>query len=159
MKTRFLLGIVLLAVAGASWGADLYRWVDGQGKVHYTDRPPPASARQVQQKRLVGNVIESDKLPYAVRMAAEKHPVVLFVTNCGAPCDQARSYLKGRGIPFTTTNPETPAGAAAMKKLIGGLEVPVLQVGDAPPLKGYQASSWAAALDAAGYPQSGPARQ
>ncbi len=157
MKIRLLLSVALLAAACGSWGGDFYRWVDSQGKVHYSDQPPPASAREAQRKRMDGNVIEGDKLPYATRLAAKNHPVVLFVTNCGKPCDQARTHLQKRGVPFTTRNPETQAGAGALKKLVGGLEVPVLLVGDAPPLKGYQASNWDAALDAAGYPKSGAA--
>jgi hypothetical protein len=42
------LGIALLgcAAVGAVHGAPLYRWIDEQGQVHYTDRPPPDRERQ-----------------------------------------------------------------------------------------------------------------
>lgn len=36
---------VLLFLSGAVF-ADLYRWVDENGKVHYTDTPPPGNARK-----------------------------------------------------------------------------------------------------------------
>lgn len=157
MKTRLLpIAAFGLLLACAAWGGELYRWVDDQGRVHYGDQPPPANARESQRKNLGGNFIEGDKLPYATRLAAKNHPVVLYASDCGKPCDQARGFLRGRGIPFSVRDPETPAGAAALKKLVGGLEVPVLVVGDAPPLKGFLASSWGAALDAAGYPASSP---
>lgn len=33
--------MLLMALAPASFAADLYRWVDNKGEVHYTDRVPP----------------------------------------------------------------------------------------------------------------------
>lgn len=38
---------------------------------------------------------------YAVRQAAAKYPVVLYTAaHCTEPCQQARSLLNGRGVPF-----------------------------------------------------------
>ena len=37
---------ILLAVAALPAQAKLYKWVDAQGNVHYTDTLPPASASQ-----------------------------------------------------------------------------------------------------------------
>lgn len=42
----FLLG---LAVIQATNAADLYKWTDGKGQVHYTSAPPPEAARKPQQ--------------------------------------------------------------------------------------------------------------
>lgn len=38
--------VVLLAGAGATAQAKLYRWVDEEGNVHYSDRVPPAAAEK-----------------------------------------------------------------------------------------------------------------
>jgi len=40
---------VLLSLVSMSASAQLYKWVDADGKVHYSDRPPPASAKQEQK--------------------------------------------------------------------------------------------------------------
>lgn len=40
-----LLSAALLTLSGAVH-ADLYRWVDDQGKVHYSDTPPPPNAKK-----------------------------------------------------------------------------------------------------------------
>ena len=40
------LGALLLAASGGTSAQDMYRWVDAQGKVHYSDQPPPADARE-----------------------------------------------------------------------------------------------------------------
>lgn len=45
MASKLLLSI-LLAVAALPVQAKMYKWVDAQGKVHYTDTPPPESASQ-----------------------------------------------------------------------------------------------------------------
>lgn len=150
---RTALVLLLLMGSTVATAGNLYRWVDSTGTVQYTDQPPPASAKNVQEKNFSGNVIENDALPYAARIAAKRYPVVLFVTNCGANCDQARALLKKRGIPYTAKNPESKADAEELKKLVGVMEVPVLVVGKTH-LKGFEADGWNDALDTAGYPKA-----
>ncbi|MEJ5212140.1 MAG: glutaredoxin family protein [Burkholderiales bacterium] len=148
----FLLTLVLAPMAGA----ELYRWVDRDGKVHYSDSPPPPGARQVEEKRVPANTASGGDLPYATRRAAEAFPVTLFVSDCGEPCTQARAHLSRRGIPYTARNPAAnQADADALAKLVSSPQVPVLVVGKRP-LTGYDAAAWDAALDAAGYPRSRP---
>lgn len=43
MKTAIAL-LVMLSLPFAA-AAEMYRWVDSQGKVHYSDSPPPAGAK------------------------------------------------------------------------------------------------------------------
>lgn len=140
---------------GMVQAGELYRWTDADGKVHYTDQPPPASARKVEEKQMkTGGAGETSQLPYATQLAVRKAPVSLYVTDCGESCKLAREHLTRRGVPFTSKNPQTtPADAEALQKLIGGLYVPVLQVGSSVS-KGYEKDAWDAALDAAGYPKS-----
>lgn len=135
--------------------ATMYRWVDAEGNVHYTDQPPPTTAQGVQKMRPAGIVEDTSQQPYAVQQAARKYPVVLYVSDCGEVCDKAREHLKRRGVPYTAKNPQETDVAEALKKLIGGLQVPVLAVGSSVE-KGYEAGAWDAALDAAGYPKSNP---
>lgn len=153
--------ILLLAVL-VSFGAhaqSVYRWVDKDGKVVYSDAPPPGDAKSVQQKRLGSGVsVDQDQLPYGVKVAMEKNPVVLFVTStsCGDPCADARALLAKRGIVYTERDPErNAADADALKKAAGTPVVPFLLVGERQ-LRGYLAETWESALDAAGYPRTNP---
>lgn len=151
---RFVLLLSCCLAASLVQAAELYRWVDADGKVHYTDQPPPASAKKVEEKKLSGSTIDTSQLPYATQQAVKKSPVTLYANDCGEPCTQAREHLSKRGIPYTGKNPETtPADAEALKKLVGAAFVPVLLVGSAVS-KGYEKEAWDAALDAAGYPKS-----
>src|SRR6478736_8365461 len=62
---------ILLLVAPAVW-AQQYRWVDEAGRVHYTDTPPPPSAKSAQKKNLKGSELgqqESYEMTEATRKA------------------------------------------------------------------------------------------
>ncbi|MFA5241721.1 MAG: glutaredoxin family protein [Sulfuricella sp.] len=151
---KFILVLLCCTLAGLAQAGELFRWVDADGKVHYTDQPPPASAKKVEEKKLTGSTIDTSQLPYATQQALRKSPVTLYANDCGEPCTQARNHLVQRGIPFSSKNPQTtPADAEALTKLVGAAYVPVLVVGSAVS-KGYEKEAWDAALDTAGYPKS-----
>ncbi len=152
MKQTAILFTALLAAFSAD-AAQLYQWKDTQGRMVYSDQPPPPSVRNAMQKNFNGSVVEVGE-PYALKQAREKYPVTLYVTQCGLPCDQARQLLADRGVPYSAKNPETsPEDQNALKKLTGELNVPVLLVGS-DKIDGFESGQWNAALDRAGYPKS-----
>lgn len=139
----------------AASAQQLYRWVDKDGKVTYADTPPPKDAKNTLQKKF-GDTVSPDAidLPYAVKQAMAKNPVILFASACGELCDDARTLLKTRGIPYSDRNPSADAQALAdLKAKSGGAEVPVLMVGTEV-LRGFASERWQGALTAAGYPTS-----
>ncbi|HET7548532.1 MAG TPA: glutaredoxin family protein [Usitatibacter sp.] len=151
-----LAAMALVAGAAAHAATNVYRWVDSQGKVHFSDTPPPVEAQSVSQKRMGGGYVEESNLPYATQVAMKRNPVTLFTAkDCGTPCERGRELLSTRGVPFTERNAlASNADLEALRKLTGGSgEVPFLQVGEAK-VKGYDADSWNAALDGAGYPRT-----
>lgn len=146
--------ILFFAVTSIAQAAEVYRWVDPAGGVHYTDRPPTSTVKQVKTLSGKGNVVEVDKESFETKMAREKSPVILYGGECGILCDEARSFLNQRGIPYQHKDPsKEPEYAVEVKKLTGALQVPVLVVGKAHQ-KGFEASSWGSMLDAAGYPKA-----
>ena len=151
---RFPLAIVLLVAALAAHAQITYRWIDKEGKVHYTDRPPvPGEASRVEQKR--STQLGADQtMSYALRKATTEYPVTLYTqTDCGEVCKQARDHLTRRGVPFSEKAVTTEDDLKALRTLVGegDLIVPVVQVGGKSS-RGYLASSWDSLLDAAGYP-------
>ncbi len=150
-----LLAVLMSALMSAipAQAAQLYRWVDAQGRVEWRDTPPPANAKakKVEQRTIGGSTIETSTMPYSLQQAVRNFPVTLYVSNCGEGCDKARAHLTRRGVPFTQKNPQDDVDA--YKKLTdGGMEVPLLFIGRER-LKGYLETSWDASLDAAGYPK------
>ena len=154
MRRWTLIPILVLACAGAKADPDLYRWVDAQGKVHYSDQLPPANIKQFEKKKAAGGKPSDAPLPYVLQQAVNKFPVTLYSTDCGEPCAKARELLAKRGVPYTEMDATVPAAQVELKKITGGpLEVPVLKVGtDA--LRGFAEGKWNTSLDAAGYPQT-----
>ena len=136
----------------------VYRYVDKDGKVVYSDRSPPTDSKEVQSKRLSPNFIENNTVPLATTQAAERFPVTLYTFACGAVCQNAEGLLNRRGVPFTTVNVEDVKGAEQLKKLTGEQQAPVLQLGDKLVAKGFNEARWSAMLDEAGYPKSAPRR-
>lgn len=152
---KSLMIIALFGIAVAAHAAQFYEWVDEKGVKQFTQQPPPPNIKQVQQKRLGNNVIETSGPSYSLQQAIKNFPVTLYVTDCGDLCKSARAHLSKRGIPFAEKNPQKEDEIDNFKKITGGgMEVPLLVVGQLKTLKGYLASEWDAALDAAGYPST-----
>jgi hypothetical protein len=51
MRRFVILMTVALFSASLAAGSQVYRWVDEDGNVHYSDRPPPGNAERVQIDR------------------------------------------------------------------------------------------------------------
>jgi glutaredoxin len=134
--------------------AQPYRWTDENGRVHYTDTIPPASARDVQTTKLRDNSI-GQQPSYELSRALKTAPVTLYThPNCTDVCRSAREVLEQRGVPFTEVVADEPKTLEQLKQVSGGNSVPVLVVG------GYAektptASAYNEALDLAGYPTKG----
>jgi glutaredoxin len=160
LRLAFVVGTLasLTAAYAAAQGPVVYRYVDPDGRVVYSDHQPPANAREIEAKRLSPNFIENDQLSLAAQRAQDRFPVTLYTFACGDLCDRAETLLNRRGVPYTKVNVREADGAEKLKKLTGESLVPVLQVGDKRVAKGFSDSEWQALLDDAGYPKSPPLR-
>jgi hypothetical protein len=147
--------VLLLAILAGTAGAQTYRWIDKQGQVHYTDKPPaPGEAAKVEQKRMV-QLGADQTVGYALRQAMADHPVTLFTqSGCGEICKIGREHLNKRGVPFTEKAGNSDEDIAALRAVSSDLGVPVLVVGRKV-AKGYLAGDWDELLDGAGYPKTG----
>ena len=151
---RFATAAAVLALAATAAQAQMYRWVDKDGKVRYTDTPPPASAKGVQKKDLDPNAGGSPQGSFDLQQAIKNFPVVLYTAEkCGAPCSDAKALLAKRGVPFREVVVGSDETRAELKKVAGEMEVPVMMIGREVQ-RGFEPSLFNAALDVAGYPKS-----
>ncbi len=148
------MGMLMACVfATPAIAADVYRWVDQNGVVNYSDQLPIGIARNFQQKQIYANVIDAQP-SYSMVTASHKHPVVLFGGDCGPLCGNARALLEKRGIPYTLKDPQkSRQDAVELNRLTGGMNLPVLRIGDQI-FKGFEAEKWNEALDHADYPRT-----
>jgi hypothetical protein len=150
---------LLLLISGLSTAQvqQVYRYIDTDGRVVYSDKPPPPSARDAQAKRIGSNSIETSDISFAVQQAQERFPVTLYTFACGVVCDTAQGVLNKRGVPHTVVDVSVGDGAERLKRLSGGLDAPTVQVGDQY-ATGFNEGKWQAMLTDAGYPKTPPPR-
>jgi glutaredoxin len=151
-----------LTIAAALWLAcsdaagQAYRWVDDQGRVHYTQTPPPPGAKGVQRKNFRSDAGGTSDLPYATQVAARNFPVTLYtMPDCGPLCEQARATLVKRAVPFREISVSSQKEADEVKRLTGKNDLPLLVVGSQLQ-SGFQEGAYNSLLDTAGYPSSAP---
>jgi glutaredoxin len=157
------LGMIALAcVAGTAFAQQVYRQVDANGKVTYSDQPPPARAAQPARSAQDGqntrggavNSMPADAaLPYELRQVVQRYPVTLFTRDDCQPCDAARALLTTRGVPFAEKTVQSAQDNEALQRQTGQNSLPLVTVGSQQ-LVGFQDSEWTRYLDAAGYPAS-----
>ncbi len=153
MKTnKLLLSLVILSCASAAQ-AQLYKWVGPDGKVTYSDVPPPSSAKQVETKSLSGSGPNTSGLPYQLAEAVKSSPAKLYTTAKCSPCEQGRKLLNTRGIPYTEKVVTTQEDIDQLRQLSGDEQLPVLTIGRNKQ-NGFDPNAWNAALSYAGYPES-----
>ena len=158
-RSAFVLAL-LLSIVGASAQAQVqqvYRYLDVDGKVVYSDKPPPANAKEAQAKRVTANSIETSALSFSTQQAQERYPVTLYTFACGVVCDTAQGMLNKRGVPHTVVDVSVGDGADKLKKLSGSLDAPALQVGEQYSV-GFNEGKWQGMLNDAGYPKTPPPR-
>jgi len=129
----------------------LYKVVGPDGSVSYSDRPPLTG--KAKALRTADGGTDTAVLPYELRKAAERFPVLLYSSSTCTPCDTGRALLKSRGIPFRELTVNTGDDVKAYAAKEGTDQLPVLRVGSQQ-VKGFSAQEWGGYLDAAGYPAS-----
>lgn len=147
-----LMAMLMLATLQPVIAAELYRWVDSEGKVHYGD-VPANDANQLEVKKFTAPPPPVSPSSYELDRAKKNFPVMLYVIrNCGDVCQQARDFLSKRNIPYTETVLKNQQEINDLRDKSGSDLSPTLSVGK-DWLKGFQAQEWQDELDAAGYPK------
>ena len=75
MKIFISLSVVAFSlVLGSTANAQaVYRWVDADGRVQYSDQPPPVGTKGVQEKNVSGNSIQNNELSLVAQSRCRRH--------------------------------------------------------------------------------------
>jgi glutaredoxin len=113
----------------------VYKSIGPDGRVSYSDKPPTQGT--LQEKIEIEDLPDNSALPPAmigdlerIRRAPGSAPArlngtLLFSASWCGYCRKARSYMAGRGIPFTEIDIETTDGKMAFAQA-GGSGIPLL---------------------------------
>lgn len=125
---------MVLMVAGLAV-ADMYKWVDETGKVHYTDSPPPG--KKAQKLDLKINSIAGPPVVSAFKGGASNTKnstaaatVKVYGASWCGYCKRAKAFLQARRTPFEDIDVEQSAQGQSEFRALGGRGVPVILVGD-----------------------------
>lgn len=134
--------------------AQMYKWIDANGKIVYSDTPPPANAKKLGTKALNNATsISNVRLPAELAAAVAKNPVTFYsAANC-AVCDEARSMLKQNGIPFAEKVIKSQEDIDKLKQISGEAQVPLMLINKSK-FSGFGTAEWRTALSTAGYPET-----
>jgi glutaredoxin len=147
MGRTFWLGILAALFAFTATAESVYKWKDDQGRVHYSNEPPPTQTGAAK----VRLVIPSFGGPAVVSGTAGRGGgVVLYGTASCGYCTAARNHLAQLRVPFTEFDVENDAGARAAFHELGGRGVPLILVGNQR-MDGFNAGRLTDMLSNAGY--------
>lgn len=153
MKYRVFLAGLICMISTQFAHAQLYKWVGPDGKVTYSDTPPPKTASKVETKSLTGSGTSLANLPYELAQAARTAPVVLYTASKCPSCEAARKFLNERGIPFAEKTVTSNEDIDFLKKQSGGSQLPFLMIGRKKQI-GFEAGAWGIDLTSSGYPET-----
>ena len=115
---------------------DVYKLVDENGNVVFSDRPTTRGEAQRIEVKVV-NSHENASVEVVTAIAAQG--VVMYSTAWSGYCKQAWAYFNNQGIAFTEKDIEKSASAKREHQRLGGTGVPLIIVGNRK-MKGFSAA-------------------
>lgn len=119
----------LLWMAGVS--AEIYKWLDEQGRVHFGDRPPAEKKQEPVQLEI--NTYSAPEIVYTSPELQKKKNRVPKVVMYGAQwcgiCKQARAYFKKNKIRYKEYDIDKSEEGRTQYRKLNGRGVPIILVG------------------------------
>jgi glutaredoxin len=132
MKIMKYLGLFLLLVILSMLAtAEIYKWVDENGKIHFSDTPPVNNnAETLDEQKLIARTssytsVSIDKIPPSNIINPPEKLTIYTTASCGY-CLKAKKYFAENKIPYKEKNIETSKKFKREFKKLGGKGVPVI---------------------------------
>jgi len=112
--------------------AEIYKWTDADGKVHFSDKSPASKrVETIDEQRLASRAssytqAEIKTLPIESSNYRKNQKLIMYTTSSCGYCSKARKYFARQRIPFKEKNIETSEKYRREFKKIGGKGVPVI---------------------------------
>ena len=145
---KIIVACALLACIPAS-AQQIHRWVDADGRVQYSDKPPPGVKSAPVQSR-VSSYAGTPVVSGAPSVGTTRPEIKMYTTDSCGYCRQAKAFFGRQGIRYTELDVEKSAVARGEYNRLGARGVPVILVG-AQRMNGYSEERLAQMLKAAGY--------
>ena len=123
-------GLLILAISSnIAFGQQIsvYKWVDEQGKAHFTDSPPDGfETEEIELKINTYAAVEIKSIEQ--RLGSDDKVVMYSAVWCGM-CKKAKKYFRSKNIPHKVYDVEKSRVGKMDFKSLGGTSVPIIIVG------------------------------
>ena len=136
MKLILLISTLLFTI-GVS--AEILKWTDSDGRVHFGDKPPPGAETSIVKVRI--NTYESPNIEALQEILNPKDKVVMYSAEWCGVCKKAKKYFRANNIPFKDYDIEKSSKGRKDYKKLGAKGVPVILVGKKR-LNGFSAATF-----------------
>jgi glutaredoxin len=121
---------------GSPVSAEIYKWVDEQGRSHFSDRAP--STAQAEQLTVKINSYSSPSYTPDILSSGDKqnpiagtsHKVTIYSTSWCGVCQKAKAYFKTHHISYTEYDVEQTSKGRQDFQNMKGRGVPIILVGN-----------------------------
>ena len=127
---RFL-SLILCLLLPAAGLAEIYKWLDEQGKVQFGDRPPLEKKKDPIELRI--NTYSAPRIVYTApeprKKQVRKPKVVMYSAEWCGVCKRATSYFKKKKIRYKEYDIDKSEEGLAQYRKLNGRGVPIVMVG------------------------------
>lgn len=123
--------------------AEIYKWVDADGNIQFSDTAP--RGRAAEEVKLEINSITIPRVSINPNSTATSRRVVIYTTDWCGYCKKAKKFMRKNKIAFTEYDIEKSARAKREYQRLNGRGVPLIVVGDKT-LSGFSPASLMALL-------------
>jgi len=122
---KILILLLSLLIMAQPIAADVYKWTDEKGILHYSDSKP----ENQEAEKIFVEVNSYESVSYVSTKVDIGKKVVMYSTSWCGYCKKARKYFNRKKIPYTEYDIEKNARAKSQYKKLGAKGVPVILVG------------------------------
>ena len=146
-----ILLFLIVFIVPATLSAEIYKSIDENGRVIFTDKPT-AQSQAVDVDTNSNNADGLSESSYSKadgiksKKRVKQKKVVMYSTSWCGVCKNARSYMQSNGIKFKEYDIEKNTNAHSKYKKLGGKGVPLITAGENR-MSGFSASRLEAMLE------------
>jgi len=134
-----LIVLITTLIFTISVSAEILKWTDSDGRVHFGDKPPPGAETSIVEVRI--NTYESPNIEALQEILNPKDKVVMYSAEWCGVCKKAKKYFKANNIPYKDYDIDKSSKGKKDYKKLGAKGVPVILVGKKR-LNGFSAATF-----------------
>ena len=126
---------LVISMSIAPTGAEIFKWKDANGRIHYSDHAPAEKETQSVEQVLLSPINSYERVEISVIDANfSNNPkqrgkrVVMYSTERCGYCKKARAYFKANNIAFTEYDIEKSKTARREFDRLKGTGVPIILI-------------------------------